>query len=569
MLSRLTIVVVVVLVPIYITWLVFAYSGLLDAWQMNDWGSFWSVAWSSGTLVAAVRLVQLPGAIAASTHQEYRASILQARQAAILGDDTLAPPVALPNPPAQDEYHQNPGGELYLHRPDGSRQTSKLIVGIILLIFGVTFALVGVGVVVSEWQPHGAWPELAIFGGLALALLLPGLTLLVQSRVTQRVLVRIDGKGLSWRHGRQTRHVDWHQLEALTTIQYRRNTDGLRIQVFVLDTPDAVLAWQVTTSSPAEECADHTYLSERVVRNSSLVLRNLTEAIVKLHREAAAASASLQNTKREPIQFPLPTVPATLPERPIDLAPVARTSRKIPLGCVGLVILLLPGLLLFPLGWGAQHYEPYYYNSLVQRVHAELPHYTNSFATDYGDWLTQKPTPKDRASYTYADSSYQLTGGTSSDFLDSWRNYSYTSIAVEVSVKQIGTDPQNDGIGLVLHVNGSRMEVFDIDAEGDWNLWAYDDVSSNANDDWNLIDSGWSSHIHRGTGATNRLLAIVHGNQYFLYVNDAFLAVETVKGAPSSGYIGVYSNDASLIAAFTNFAIYPSPSLAPALPWGL
>jgi hypothetical protein len=553
---------------VYIFFLVQAYQSLLEAWQYNSWNFYWP---NLGPVVAALsgtRLLELHTTL--KKGQQDRASILPARQAAIAGDDTLAPLATPPDSLESDELQLSPDQMLHVHRPDDGRQLAYLVLGIILVVFGGLPALVMAIVIFTPGQPPGfLGVGVAIIGGITLLFLLPGLVLLSNARRERIVRIQLDGPGLSWRQGQRTRHANWQELQAFTTVHYqKKHYDKTRHDVFLLDASRAVVAWELTAKSSEAERSAYRYLCDQIAAHTSLRLRDLTEPIEKLQREAQAARASAGSTRVKMRAASVPTIAGFLPEPANPHLTPSRPSRKLALGCVGLLLLLLPAFLLYPLGWAAQHNEAHYFSALVGRVHAEPPLFQDPLAFNENEWCLQTPTKKDPEFYRYANSSYQMGGGKSSDYMDCWTKASYTNYAVEVTARQIGSDPQNDGVGLELRVGQDRMQVFVVDQEGYWTLWDYHDVSSNPNLDWTIVDQGTSSAVHQGNGTGNRLLAIVHGRQFILYVNNVYVATETVAGAQSSGDIGLISYDAALISAFTNFTVYPLPSLAPALPWG-
>jgi hypothetical protein len=564
-----------VLTLLYLGFLIIAYNSFLDAWQTNDWDSF------NGLVSFVVRMLALlPLILGVPLKQLLEGSdtVLKVRRAAIAGDDALAPPAAQPDPAVSQDVFVSQDDLLYFRGPSGGRQAARRLGAVLFLIIGSLLALFTMLIALVAWRDPIGLLSIAIFGGLAMFALVPGFVFLAHGRQSRTMHVRADDVGLCWRQRRRCVSITWQELQAFSTVHYRRNKDGLHYDIYALDAPGAVLAWQLTKTSSDDERAAHRYLSTMIVARTSLRLRDLTESIEKLEQEAVAARKGSRSTRPEPLQFPLPTVPATvppLPEPPIPHAPVARNRPKISLGCAGSVLLMLPALLLFPLGWGAQQYEPHYYAALVQRVHAEQPKYQDTLTRDSGAWWVTQPRTDDPRKLIFSGTGYQLGGGPSSKFVDSSLSVIYGDVATQVTVQEMGSDPQNDGAGLELRVREppvtgaypDKMVAYYVTTGGMWFLWNYRYVDDNANDNWDLVDSGHSSAIHTGSNTTNQLLVIAHGSQFILYANDTFLATETVDGASDSGYIGVYSNDAALTARFTNFAIYPLPSLAPPLPW--
>lgn len=555
------------LVLIYISLLVQAYQSLLQAWQFDSWEIYWSSVGPVFVALPLARLLEVQGHLAKS--RRYRASILSARQAAIAGDDTLAPPATPPDSPISEELHISPDQMLRLHRPEDGRQLTYLWLGILLLVFGGVLGLIPAFVVATTWQKPGTLLVVAIVGGIAALFLIPGLILLTLSRRKRLVHLQIDGAGLRWRQGRRKRRASWHEFQAFTTVHYqRKNYATSRHDVFLLDASATVVAWELSEKSTEAERSAHRCLCEQVTSHTSLRLRDLTESIEKLQRDAQAARASARSDTVKSRAASVPAIPGMPPEPANPHLSTSRPTRKLSLGCVGLLVLLLPALLLYPLGWAAQRYEPGFLSTLVTRVHAEQPLYQDTLAADDGEWCLQTPTKKDPEYYGYLGSAYEMGGGASSDYMDCWRTTTYANYAVEVTTQQVGHDPQNDGVGMEMRLSQNRMQVFMVDQEGYWYLWDYHDVSSSGDLNWTNVDQGYNAAIQQGDGAINRLLAIVDDHQFILYVNNVYLATETVSDAQSSGFVGVLSYDAALPTSFTNFTVYPLPSLALPLPWG-
>jgi uncharacterized membrane protein YcjF (UPF0283 family) len=95
--NRLMVTVGAALVLAYIFVLVQDYQGLLEAWQDNSWQFYWSNLGAVSVAAIITRMLGLRWSL--TKHLQDRASILSARQAAIAGDDSVAPPVTPPDAP--------------------------------------------------------------------------------------------------------------------------------------------------------------------------------------------------------------------------------------------------------------------------------------------------------------------------------------------------------------------------------------------------------------------------------------------------------------------------------------
>ncbi|HEV2457391.1 MAG TPA: hypothetical protein VGS80_03435, partial [Ktedonobacterales bacterium] len=173
---------------------------------------------------------------------------------------------------------------------------------------------------------------------------------------------------------------------------------------------------------------------------------------------------------------------------------------------------------------------------------------------------------------------YQLSGKDASQFMDAWPERAFGDAAVEVTARQFGTDPGNDGVGIELRggENPYRMVVFMIDSSGFWYLWKYKYIGGNPNNrwelgnnpghQWDLIAVASSSAIHIGPTASNRLMVIGYGNEFLCYINDVFVGADIIDGASASGHAGVFLNESTMTGVFTNFTVYP---VKPATPFFL
>jgi hypothetical protein len=476
---------------VYVGFIGFAVSDLLSAWRTGDWQTFWDSA--SGVL----RLVPLGLLGRRDTFvatQRASAAVFTAREAAIARNAELAP-IATEQPGTQraDDLALGFATIGSLRRSTGSRATGQVAGFVILAIIGVTLAIVALAVALTV--PRGSTTTiaaLALAGGAA-ACILPAILLFLQWRRQRLVIVRVDDIGLSWADGgvhRRQAHIGWHEAQAFMSVSFRGTS--IRRDVFALDAGKVVLSWTIKSAASESEREAHELLSRLIVSHTALQLRDLTATIEKLEQPKTEQPARVQH----PLQ-----VGAT---GDLILGPTVadpKTNRKVRWGCLTTLAFMLPVALLYGSGWLLQRYQPQYHKGLAARIHAEQPLYTDPLGLDDGDWLVQQPTPSDPRSYTYKNLTYQPSGKDSTQFMDAWPERAFGDAAVEVTVRQIGTDPGNDGVGLELRggENPYRMVVFMVDSSGSWFLWNYKYVSDNADKNWDLIDSG-SSHTDSGSG---------------------------------------------------------------------
>lgn len=382
---------------------------------------------------------------------------------------------------------------------------------------------------------------------LALILLIPG---------SGRWRVTADDFGMTWQRKRSRRgqaHVPWGSVRSF----FAHESYSPFRTTYVLTTDNAVLGWALTSNSKADENAESERLVRLIVTHTRLPLRYLSL------RAPSAAQAQEQ--------VALPHGPGLETDLLADLARMQR--RPIRRVLRGLAVTLPLALLIFFGTQGAssrlQGYQQTYFVRLPAQIHAETPLFQDPLSYDDGNWLVEKPSASDNeASYAFVDGAYQLTGRTG-QFVDSPIAPVYSDAAVEVTARQIGQAPQSghDGVGLVVRLDGDQgMVAFYVSpTDGSWTLAHYRYNADNPDYSWEYMGYGTSSAIQRGDEAVNRLLVLMRGSTFLLYVNDHFIDSFTdryheIHNLLSAGQIGVYLNEGATIAIFSDFAVYPVQS---------
>jgi hypothetical protein len=190
----------------------------------------------------------------------------------------------------------------------------------------------------------------------------------------------------------------------------------------------------------------------------------------------------------------------------------------------------------------------------------ETPLFTDSLNAPSGNWPIQMPTAIDSTSKQYAYGGYAISGG-AKDYPTEQINTAapYGDVAVAVTVRQVGSSDYG-GVGISLHVNDGSVVFFIVNpSQGSW--WAvhygpgqWHDLASGDNNDHNVV--------HTGANAVNRLLLVLRGNEYLLYINGEIVTHATDATPPPAGhlsYIGLDVEDNTTIGVFNDFAVYPAP----------
>jgi hypothetical protein len=410
---------------------------------------------------------------------------------------------------------------------------------------------------------------------LGAVMLLLWIVLFVRARKYRRgVPVTADEWGIQW-HPRRGRTISlpWHDVRSFFKFSYGSTSGsgsaGLKTQVYVLDGGDALLVLQrypalSSVSAAVRQRKEVDRFVKLVIARTGKPLRDLSVLADEL---ASAPTADPSGASQEQ-GMDYGRVDSRVAGIQAPRRPRRRSGRKVALV---LALLLLP-ILLVGGAFGAKaklhDYQASYYASLPAKLHAQRPLYFSDFTSSDGSWYESAPTGENPFGYVFADDGYHLTGP-HGKIADSWSQFRfYFDAAVEVTASQTAGTTY-DGVGLVLHSDwyGSNMVVFFASpTDGSWAMDAYHFGHANPDDNWTYLTGGTSAAIRIGVLQPNRLLAIMRGAQYLLYINDQLVGsyYDSYHDTPRSGYVGVYVNQANTEGIFTNFAVYqvkPPPSL--------
>jgi len=413
--------------------------------------------------------------------------------------------------------------------------------------------------------------SVAVLGALMLLL---WIVLFVRARKYRRgVPVTADEWGIQW-HPRRHRTVSlaWHDVRSFFKFAYGSTSGsgsaGLKTQVYVLDGGDTLLVWQryPALSNASAAVRQRKEVDRFVKLVSARTGKPLRDLAVLADELASAPAADLSGAPRQQ-RMDYGWVDSRVAGIQAPRRLRRRSGRKVALV---LALLLLPILLVggaFAAKAQLHDYQASYYASLPAKLHAHEPLYFSDLTTADDHWFIQDPTSDNPFGYVFADDGYHLTG-TQGYVSDSWLHTTYVDSAVEVTASQTAGQT-NDGVGLVLRsdiMNSNMVVFFASPTDGSWTLDAFHFGHANFNDNWTYLTGGTSAAIRIGVIQPNRLLAIMRGGQYLLYINNQFVAsyYDDAHETPSRGYSGVYVNEANTVGIFTNFTVYqvkPPPSL--------
>jgi hypothetical protein len=419
-------------------------------------------------------------------------------------------------------------------------------------------------------------PKMVDTGEIVLGAVVVGMAglLLIRARVYRRgVPVTADAWGIQW-HPRRHRTVSlaWHDVRSFFTFSYGSaigsGSAGVKTLVYVVDAGDALLVCQCypalsSVSAAVRQRKEVDRFVKLVVARTGKPLRDLSSYTRRLaERPGAITHHGMLPQATEYQQY------AT----PLSGKAAARQTRVyVARGCaIVLALLLLPILVVggsFTAKAQLHDYQASYYASLPARLHGHEPLYFSDLTSADDHWFNQDPTSDNPFGYVFADDGYHLTG--MKNFVsDSWLHTTYVDSAVEVTASQTAGQT-NDGVGLILRsdiMNSNMVVFFASPTDGSWRLYAFHFGHANPDDNWTYLTGGTSAAIRIGVIQPNRLLAIMRGGQYLLYINNQFVGsyYDNYHDTPRRGYVGVYVNQVSTEGIFTNFSVYqvkPPPSL--------
>jgi hypothetical protein len=507
---------------------------LWATWPSGMWGDFWSDTFLMKVFLPTFSVFPTLASISLSIYalRASRAWLAKAqllRQAAVAGNAQIAPLAAkwsqqLTTPAIA--AHTRLWGPF--KQPPEETIGWMQVIGLLLGFFAAMIALI----VGAGWSTLPLLVKLALGIFAALLLLAGGAAFLSSWLMRGDRKVLTDEQGVEWNWprwwGRTRARMDWQEARAFFTCTYDKKRSSRaasdQLQVYILEAPQATLAWAIPAAPTARERKEHELFCLVIAARTRLPLRDLSAAAADLEKQAPDTTFSPDLLKQQ-----------------------KRHRRR-----AGLYFTLSPLLalgLVAATAWGLQTYQIHQYAQLLAQIHAHKPLYYDPLTKADGIWKIQGPQLTDAGSFSFADGSYQLANG---DTMISLGPQVAGDAEVEVTVRLSDTSAHSsfDSVGLVLQDDGSDSILFEVYTSGDWFIGHLYDYSSHS-----------TGAFNKTPGAPNRLAVIMRGNQYICFVNDQLVGIAQ-NNQGRAGQVGVYHGgtfyeaDQSL-AAFNDFAVYP------------
>lgn len=549
----------IVYTGIYVAYLALALFFLWRAWETTRWFNFWSLAFLSVLvievpLLGTFRIPRRAASAIAATNAD-APSIL--RRAAASGDERLAPPAAT-QPPALAPTEAPAEAAVIgpLRRLERGLDAFQRIFAWVMPILVI---LVIVGVIFNPLLEDPSFPQLPLFnipdgvfifipGGIAVLLLIIGYARIFNRG---RFHVTADESGLRWREGGASRRIPWASVRAFWTTAYSGVSSTLPRTAYVVDGGDTPLIWTISPAARGRARSASDLLCRLIVTRAAVPLRDVSPLA------AALAQAGTSPVRLRALGIPTDALPDLTPPRPgAPRAPRSALLRRLALA---ILVPLIPLAAVFGSGYLAQQRQPGYFASLPARLHATIPLYHDPLTSPSGDWRALGAGPDGPIHAEYADGAYRLNSDDPTLTIEAWTARTYGDAAVEVTARQLGAATGKfveDGVGLIVRADTARMVAFVVNTSGKWLFLYYHDGH------WSTFDEGQAPFAATGDGAANRLLLLMRGDTYLLYINDHLVASDpdVFIATPRSGRAGVFVFNGATAGAFTDFAVYPVQS---------
>ncbi len=568
--------------------LTFTVYRLWLAWQTGQWDGFWMLTLDSMLFLFLPMFALIP---VLDQQRRLAPAIPALREIAAAREDALTPPV-VPQPVALPDdatlmgaIEVGPLKRLMTVNPT----RSLAFLPTLWLVFFIPFMFLLTGtddidlgpILPFSFDPFrlgspffNLFPIImVVFFVLVIGAVVVGIVVRASS-VWATMTVSADAEGVRWRARgfAGERRIAWRDVRSFSRITttlpggtgvYAAMYAGLGV-IYLLDGPDVSLLWSLAPTANDRMYAASEQMCRLIVSRTGLPLRDLTSVAndlaltrgnvqrIMMMRSVTGSGATASPT--------LQLLALTPPARP------ARVGRRVAsILAVSLVPLLLSAAI-FGYGGYVEHYQQGYFASLPQRLHAEMPIYTDAMNIPDSDWPVGAPTKKAPQGERFTKSDYQLYGTpdpTEGNWVWTLGPGIVGDAAFEVTATERGpiTSGASDGIGLIFDIDqdGNNFNMFQVNADGSWVLFAYHYDASDQPSSWNWIDSGKASAIRKGVGATNTLLVVKRGKVVLLYANNHLIETyyDRDNQLASRGYVGLFLNDLAQTGDFSNVGVYP------------
>ena len=262
----------------------------ITLWLAWSFGRYWyDTNWLLFWFVIVLAFVWIPVSIWSAKRRDaniqpafyLHRGILALREAAVSGDDRLAPAV-----PYSVEETPESGAEVPL--VGGFQRVGAQFRGIMLLVMGVVLTLFAASIL-GGWPVDLSFSDTSILNLRVIAstvFLIEGVWLIIVAvQLLRPFEITTEEQGVRWRQStfrRRTVRVPWQDVRAFVT--FRASKDGKtgsdQDEIFLLDATKYVVAWRITPKSSQDERK----ANEGIVRNVSehIQLRDITASLKEL-----------------------------------------------------------------------------------------------------------------------------------------------------------------------------------------------------------------------------------------------------------------------------------------------
>lgn len=318
----------------------------------------------------------------------------------------------------------------------------------------------------------------------------------------QKVLA-VDDWGIRWRerHWRTREHsLAWQDINAFC--MYRNYRGFSADRVFILLGQNESFSWVLPAGKKEEQRAAGELMAQVAVARTRMPVCDLetTLGAVKSTRFPIVLS-TLENPIRYKLRWPVLTHLLNAPRERVlralytgyeQLEGVDKRPLRMKLAYYWvnsvLIVMLTTGVCI---SWMIdQQRSDDYYHSLPARVAAEQPLFSDSLTSPDNTLPVQTPDSTDTTRLGYSNGGYSMTGGPQNHDHYAWFDDSQVDMAIEVTVRQIGSS-DSDGVGLIARhriTSGdqSDMLIFEVSpSQGYWSLYHLQPGHANPDDDWN------------------------------------------------------------------------------------